>query len=188
MGDYNIITCCDTGDGGGGGGGLDCPLTLIVKDEGRTYTTTTGGQFYWDIQTSTPTGGWASYNAITGNLSILQKGTYQMDLTLNTFIENAQTPYDYISIITKNSALDILMFTHNTPNGADASGSGSTHATLVVTEAMLPYSICWFEIVREVPPNDTLQLLGRLTNFSIRRICEETPAEVNVEYPFGGGI
>lgn len=185
MGDYNIITCCDTGDGGGGGE-MDCPLVLEIKDEGRTYSTTGFAQFYWDILKSSPLTGWGAYDKDTGILTISQAGTYRLDLTLVTFIESSATPWDYISIITKEGS-NFLMNNHNTPNGTDSVGNSHSHRIVVVRPEQLPYNICWFEQVKEVPPNDTLTLVGRLTNFSVTKQCDETPLEVDVTPSFGGG-
>jgi len=181
MSDYSIHCCKEEGNGGGGGDCCDCPFALTIKEEGRTYTDSGGGPFYWDIQTSTSLSGFASYNSQTGICSILLPGTYRLDLTLVTFIENANVPFDFISIITKEGT-NFLMNNHNTPNGTDSPGNSHSHRVIVVRPVQIPYQICWIEIIKEVPPNDTLQLIGRLTNFSVTRLCEETPAEVNVEF------
>lgn len=200
MGDYHI-----THGGGGGGGGppaedcCECSLTLEL-DPIRTYQGpgTLFGQWHWDVTTSVPTSGNISYDGGLARVTISEAGTYHLECTLVGQVENAAGPWDYMTIqgYTPSFAapLDLVFNCHLFSSGADSISNSTSVRTIVVTPAMLPYTMEFAVIMRDVPAPNLLTIFARLTNLRIRRICDESPAPVVndpptiVLPPYGGGL
>lgn len=185
-------------DGGGGSGPMAmevCPFVLEMRDI-RTFPTNTPTiqQEGWDVRVSNHSGvpSPVTYNPSSKAITILEEGTYNIELTLVTSNEDATTPYNYVSLYLVDSFLaptKFIMATHNTPNGADSIGVSSGHRTIVVRSFEIPYTIETLVIARE-NHGSLLELYGRpsfglpvpemVTNIRIKKVCGSTPAELNV--------
>ena len=185
MSAYNVLGCKSHDGGGGGGDCCECSLTLEL-DPPRTYTGpgSMGGQWHWDVTTSLSPS--VTYDGTLGRVSINVPGTYHLESTLVAQVESGNAPWDYITIQgyqpplvgPQPSPLQLIFNNHLFSAGGESISNCTSTRTLVVPAASVPYHIEFFVIMRDVPSGDTLFIFPWLTNFRIKKICDETPTPV----------
>lgn len=168
--------------GGGGDECCQCPLALETFGN-KTYTGpgVAFGQWGWDLQVSSATSGIA-YNGTLGRVVINEPGTYYLECTLAGQVENASGPWDYMTVLGVSPSFvvptDTIFNCHLFSSGADSVSNCTSVRTLVIDPTMLPWTMEFAVILRDVPAPNTLTIFEKLTNFRIKRVCDETPVPI----------